>query len=208
MATDAEGSSEESHGGYGVVTKSVTKEEAAAIGRISEKWRFDVEDCAHAREAALNAAAREREEAIGLGLSLSAADGIFPRPLRAPPPADEASATRRRVSDFNHVPSKAIGNFKDWSVRVSGRWTKEEDIMRLEGRALVMGYRHVLRNTSMLGTHVTALCDNLGAHCSGLQRARSRVRVKSNVPGNPRPEHVRGVDSSRPVGAVRAQPCR
>ena len=26
----------------------------------------------------------------------------------------------------------------------------------------MMGYRHVLRNTSMLGTHITALCDNLG----------------------------------------------
>eukprot|EP00972_Heterocapsa_arctica_P048986 7215063-Heterocapsa_arctica.AAC.1 len=46
--------------------------------------------------------------------------------------------------------------------------------MRLEGRALVMGYRHVLRNTSMLGTHVTALCDNLGltlAICKGRGRA-------------------------------------
>ncbi len=48
-----------------------------------------------------------------------------------------------------------------WSTAFHGRWSGPEDIMRLEGRALVMSVRHALRSTQNLGHHLVFLCDNL-----------------------------------------------
>ena len=47
---------------------------------------------------------------------------------------------------FKEVPKEVLWQQSDWSLLVRGRWHRPEHILRLEGRAHVIGLRHKLRS--------------------------------------------------------------
>ena len=106
---------------------------AAARG---EKWRYHVEDAIAARAHALK--------------------------LESPQAEDGKRTVRKGDTNFEQVPSTILGDTgSDWQLRVRGRFAKAEDILRLEGRALIVGVRHLLRNTQLRGHRLLFLNDNM-----------------------------------------------
>lgn len=97
-----------------------------------------------------------------------------------------------------------IGEESSWSLRVRGRFGRREDVMRLEGRALVIGVRHIVRNGAALG-HGTVLCDNLGLT---LALGKGRVRHVAHMSRSVRTRAVWRSSGEGAVGALGIQPCR
>ncbi|CAK0901263.1 unnamed protein product [Prorocentrum cordatum] len=128
MASDASGATEFDFGGFGVCERPWDSEAVRAVASRAERWRYCVEDAICAREQSL---------------------GLVPQgPSK---PRSSQVRARRGVTDFFHIDGEQIGDFDTWSTVLFGRFASSENIMRAEGRALVMGARHKLRNVSSFG---------------------------------------------------------
>ena len=94
-ATDAEGVSERSFGGYGVVRRRVAVETVRQLGQSSERWRFDTDYLA-ARSQALRQAEEQCFTDLVLGAGPSASSSTSPVCREAPGcQADRADGRRR-----------------------------------------------------------------------------------------------------------------
>ncbi len=81
-------------------------------------------------------------------------------------------ASLQRLPDYGALPSEAGQQLLDevpsdwlndgWKVAFAGKWSGPEDIIRMEGRGVVMSCRHILRSTRALSKHHLLLSDNLG----------------------------------------------
>ena len=112
VATDASGSSAVDAGGYAVVLRHVPPELARGAAARAEKWRYHIEDAIAARAQALKS-----EE---------------PRADDDAPPSPVARAVRKGDTNFEQVPSAILGDIgADWQLRVRGRFSKKEDILRV-----------------------------------------------------------------------------
>ena len=131
--SDSQGAGRDNFGGYAVMYRDLDSATVGAIGRISEKWRYDVEDAIQARSHALELAA------------------LSDRP---PPPTYDGRT-------FSEVESEVTHPFDSWVLAFQGRWAAAEDIMRTEGRASNLCVRHFLRKVQNHSKRCLILCDNL-----------------------------------------------
>ena len=145
LATDA------SSIGAGVCTAPSLPEEAAAVGRCSERWRYTVTEACAARRHAL-------------GGEPPASGGLLPA-ARADADSDvtmeELTAfTRVQKPEFAEVPHAFITT-NTWKNVHASRHPVVRDILGLEADALEIGIRHVLRSGSAFSRRLLALVDNL-----------------------------------------------
>lgn len=70
--------------------------------------------------------------------------------------AEKRESPPERQADFAFVPRGVIGDFEDWATVVRGRWSRKEGIGRLEGRGMVLAYRHALRAHTSLGFRIVS----------------------------------------------------
>ncbi len=129
--------------GFGVCYRKVNLGEVQSVARQAEVWHFRAEATIDAR-----------------------ANALRPDVLKLDP------ASLQRLPDYGALHSEAGQQLLDevlsdwlndgWKVAIAGKWNGFEDIMRLEGRGVVMSCRHILRSTRALSKHPLLLSDNLG----------------------------------------------
>ena len=177
-ATDAEGANAVDAGGYGVCRRFIGRDEAASIGRVAESWRYDVNEYISARERALADDQEVREREAILGVSAVSRRGAFrTRPPTAPEGGLEEVEDAVRSPSFAQVPrwvTKRDGEHcgsGSWGIVLRGRYSRRCDILRGEGKALVLGVRHALRAQRSRGRHILMLTDNLSL-ALGVQKGR------------------------------------
>jgi hypothetical protein len=139
LATDSSGAGGGDLGGFGVCERTWSSEQVWHCVSRAEKWRY-------AAEATIAA----RAHALGLEDTRTS---LYKKPHRQ---------THAGGSDFDLVPLDWIEPFDDWKILFRGRWNREENIIRTEGRGLVLAVRHRLREGAGAGHRMLLLCDNLG----------------------------------------------
>eukprot|EP00959_Pyramimonas_sp_CCMP1952_P207498 4340441-Pyramimonas_sp.AAC.1 len=75
--------------------------------------------------------------------------------------SDDHTAEEAVLPTGGLIPFGFAGRQEDWQLRVRGRWSAEERILRLEGRGAIVGVRHVLRCAENRGQDHLVLGDNL-----------------------------------------------
>ena len=123
-------SSDASTTGYAVCEKSWNLSEVQKSGRCSEWLRYRFEDTVRARTSALRPDALMMDAATREGL---------PRG----DPIDDSNASHATL--LREAPVKHLDS--GWSVCFAGKWDHSNDMLRLEGHALVMSARHALRTS-------------------------------------------------------------
>ena len=131
--------SDASDTGKGVCIRSLDSHQVARVGRLSEKWRFRVEEAQRAREHALANPAEPRAD-----------------------PAFDAAIHPECISDleFIEVPPDMLGA-SHWQVVQSRCWRLRENILRTEGRAVNWGLRRLMRSRENHVHRILMLVDNL-----------------------------------------------
>jgi hypothetical protein len=134
--------SDASEQGFGVCTKQIPSSDVKAAGRSAEIWRYRAEDTVNARAHAL------RPDILCLDPQ------SFARvPDMGALHSDEGQAL------LDEIPASWLND--GWTVSFKGKWKQAKDIMRLEGSAVVMSARHILRTRRNFDQHHLLLCDNL-----------------------------------------------
>lgn len=125
---------------------------------LSMTWRT-----AFARLRALEADGAEKFDKVPVALAAfrlrAAATGHA-----GAPPGPEAGLGRRACGEVSSIfdeVSPRLVHRSDWKACVCGRWKDSENILRLEGRALILGLRHRLRSQCAAGRRQVFLSDNL-----------------------------------------------
>ena len=81
-----------------------------------------------------------------------------------------------RRTTFAEVPAAMLGDESDWDLLLHGRWQEKENILRLEGRAHILGIRHKLRAQKHRCMDHLCLLDNMPLVLS-LGKGRSSAPV-------------------------------
>ena len=147
-----------SHEGFGVCERRMCIREIASVGRLSERKRFQTEDCIHARAHALSCEQKDTPF-------------ISPDDDRFDSHSEEAQLIADRFCEVN----KELLCEKDWAVVQSYRWHFQDNILRTEGLAAVCASRRLVRSTRNRNHRHLFLVDNLPlvlSMCKG--RAKSR----------------------------------
>ncbi|CAK0908584.1 unnamed protein product, partial [Prorocentrum cordatum] len=154
--------------GLGVVARRAPKDLVGATGRVAEKWRYKVEGGAQARARTVGVS-EETDAAADLGYPLS-----FDSSDNANDELGRSVLDPRPPVDFAEVPAHFMRE-SAWGSVAAVFVDGQANILALEGGALVLGHRHLLRSTSSFGSRFLALSDNLPLALSvGKGRARSR----------------------------------
>ena len=124
-------SSDASEYGWGLSGSLWTRDEVAAVGRVSERHRWRRMAGRSAREHALR----------GAGLASHA--GLDPG-SPDPPVGDIRGVEWQRVGDFPEVPPRLLIPSR-WEAKGWGRWRHSEHITILEARALVKSIQRLTR---------------------------------------------------------------
>ena len=119
------------YGGYGVTERVLPADMIWDAARRSERWRYSVDMAISARQFAF-----DQHDGIGADAPL--------------PPRGFAGLSEEML-----FPMDA------WKEVLFGRWSRDENILRLEGRALLIGLRRRLRALRSRGSLMLFLCDNL-----------------------------------------------
>ncbi|CAK0904966.1 unnamed protein product [Prorocentrum cordatum] len=161
LATDACGATDADAGGFGA----------------AERWRYRVSEAAAARAHALGLSERphvpdslpppsgadKNQSPCSQGSCILAKSTPLARP---PHPVSDFERTfgdmYSGTVSFEQITSEHVGPLESWLLRVKGRFSRAENIIRLEGHGVVIGIRHHLRAASRRGRKLLALCDNLG----------------------------------------------
>jgi len=153
--------SDASTDGAGVCYTQAPEAWAARQGRIAEKWRYSVEEAISARKHALS----DRR------LHNSEAPECIPRD---PATFDDLSKHYNiPAADFNEVELAEL-NERSWKTAIMRPWNRKENILKLEGVALISAIRHSLRSIQNLRKRHLFLVGNLPlALAIGKGRARS-----------------------------------
>ncbi|CAK0896163.1 unnamed protein product, partial [Prorocentrum cordatum] len=149
-----------------------------AAGRVAEKWRYKVEGGAQARARTVGVSEETDAAAADLGYppSFDSSDNanVGPGGKGAQDELGRSVLDPRPPVDFEEVPAHFIRE-SAWGSVAAVFVDGQADILALEGGALVLGYRHLLRSTSSFGSRFLVLSDNLPLVLSvGKGRARSR----------------------------------
>ena len=123
-ATDSSGCSLADAGGHGVMSKGRDSDAALRLSGQAERWRYNVTDAITARRH---------------------------MPGMEAPRAHATRAARRGGSDFLAVTAGDVGNFSDWKLKMRGRWRLQDNIMRTEGRAVILAAGRHLRRVRAQG---------------------------------------------------------
>ncbi|CAE7411650.1 unnamed protein product [Symbiodinium sp. KB8] len=140
--------------GYGVCSREVGPEVAANIGRIPERERFRRGSCGGARAAALASILDEEGEDDGADV-----DALL-------------QAGWEVNTKFVEVP-RAILRKSDWQVNFHGKWMFPDDILVLEGYALVKALSRIAHTRHGANIRQLLLVDNLPVALS-FERGHSR----------------------------------
>ena len=81
---------------------------------------------------------------------------------------------------FAPVPAALIGEFSGWRTVLSGRWREPCEILRGEGKAAVLGFRHALRSQHGLQKRIVLLTDNL-AFALGVAKGRGSHNILNSA---------------------------
>ena len=141
--------------GLGVVAAKIPPAEAAAAGRLNERWRFTLSE-----EAAVARAS------VGLRTadSYAAQSGATASSSEEAPGVDAGgTVTRLGRAVYAWEPVSDAVLHADWKVVASAAWQYKEGMPVLEGRALLVGVRHTLRRSATFGCRVLALVDSMSA---------------------------------------------
>ena len=133
--------------GYGVTERKLDSTTIGKWGRVSERWRYDCEDAVSARAHALNRVLEKKE-------------------------AEDIAKALMNNTPFCEIPGSELLGADGWKTIISGRFRHEQNIMRLEGRALEMAIRRRFRGTQAMGKRLLFLIDNLSL-CLALCKGRS-----------------------------------
>ena len=145
-ATDA------SENGRGVVQKNLPASLISSTAKHSDRWRYcDTYDS--------NKKIRPRD--------------VVDKNYQHTEHVITESAVASAVSAFPEVPKEVING--TWEVVSSGRWDRKENIVVLEGRALVHALRHALRDSKTFGKRVLFISDNFSSVLA-LTKGRSSSR--------------------------------
>jgi hypothetical protein len=129
--------------GVGVCTMHAPLDVVGAVGRVSEKWRYDHESSTAARAHAL---------------------GVVETATPPPPFPDViaggADPFRPSLARFEEVPASLLDP-APWTVVHSRKLAHPENILRSEMRALEWGVRHCFRSSHSFGRRHLFLVDNL-----------------------------------------------
>ena len=147
-------SSDASLHGYGVCTRFLPPEIVAAIGRVPERERF------------------RRGPAVGARTS-----GLIDSCLDHAHPEDQSIADLLKAGwevdkDFIEVP-RALLHKADWEVKLHGKWKHADDILVLEGYALLKSLVRIAGTKHGQNVRLLLLVDNLPIALS-FERRRSR----------------------------------
>ena len=137
--------SDASSEGYGACVSRLDPALVATIGRCDERWRFRADDAIDARVHAL------RPDILNMDVETLS---LYPS-IRLP-----SAELPWGEHLLDEVPARTIASL-EWKTCLAGKWEPGLQILRTEGKALVMSVRHALRNTCNLGTHLLFLVDNL-----------------------------------------------
>ena len=125
-----------SNWGMGVVTSSCSKEEAQALGRHCERWRFKDEQASNPRFFV-----RAEDELLLQGRYIDQTGG-----------ADRTFKT----ADFSAVNRR-------WTVVGRHRWLRPDSMPVYEARATLFAIRHALRSVASFGKKYIVLTDSMTA---------------------------------------------
>ena len=109
-ACDAEGGSATHCGGYGVCRRELDVKEVAGLGRISERWRYDMQEFIAARELALKEEDEVLESRLWMGAATTPLPSRLDRPRRPgvdPRGGDQEPELAARTSFFRSGPSQS-----------------------------------------------------------------------------------------------------
>ena len=147
-------SSDASLHGYGVCTRFLPPEIVAAIGHVPERERFRRGPAVGARTSALID---------------SCLDHAHPEDQSI---ADLLKAGWEVEKDFIEVP-RALLHKADWEVKLHGKWKHADDILVLEGYALLKSVVRIAGTKHGQNVRLLLLVDNLPIALS-FERRRSR----------------------------------
>ncbi|CAK0875165.1 unnamed protein product, partial [Prorocentrum cordatum] len=186
---DVEGSG---FGGFAMTEKAWNPCDVWAAASCMERWRYRPEAAIEARRHALAAAQNHADFRKIMNM-----EGVA-----RPEGEDEASQSSRILGGHRDTCEKLLDpsvspseveqtTFEDidpnfllpldsWKLKVFGRWQRPEDIMRLEGRALITGVRHRLRRAGASGHVILSLCGNLSLTLA-LEKGRSSHYVLNQI---------------------------
>ena len=151
-------SSDASEEGYGICHSWWDRSEVAEVGRTLERSRFRRSSGHSARESALHAAGFELSEK---GWVKSAAGA-----------AALADAGWEIVSGFPEVPAASLRR-ELWHPKMWGKWRRDDDILVLEGRAVLKSLKRIALTRFGHDLRQLLLCDNMSVVLS-FERCRSK----------------------------------
>eukprot|EP00435_Cladocopium_sp_Y103_P029361 s335_g7.t1 len=153
--------SDSSLSGYGVSTSYWPPEAVASAGRIMERSRFRKLGAHSARDSALTSAGFVKDEVTGLWRDRAIGDEEYLQ-----------LAGWSLNKDFQEIPAYLLKR-ELWTPRLWGRWDFHENILVLEGRALVKSLKRIA--LTKFGCHIRQLLlvDNLSVALS-FDRCRCR----------------------------------
>lgn len=153
--------SDSSLSGYGVSTSFWPVETVAACGRIVERSRFRKLGAHSARDSALSSAGFVKDEITGLWKDRVLDDDEYLQ-----------LAGWSLDKEFEEVPAQLLRR-ELWTPRVWGKWDFSENIVVLEGRALVKSLKRIALTVFGSNIRQVLLVDNLSVALS-FDRCRSR----------------------------------
>ncbi|MCP2504969.1 MAG: hypothetical protein NLN65_06720, partial [Candidatus Poseidoniaceae archaeon] len=136
--------------GLGVCVRHCTSEQVRYVGRVSERWRFKIEESIGARRSVL----RQDPDRVQFSESrlVDTVQGLG-------------------LHRFDEVPYDLCDS-KHWKVVHGSFFSRQEHITKSEGRALDLSIRHALRNTVNMHKRHVFLVDNMSL-CLAMIRGRS-----------------------------------
>ena len=131
--------------GVGVCARMLRPDLVATVGRCSEKWRFKVEGHTRARDSALSPG----REFLKVPEVNHFGDG-----------SDDPGCILQWARAFNEVPQDLFCE-GPWSAVLAMHVSGKANILCLEGGALLLAAKHVVRNLDNFGTRCLLFVDNL-----------------------------------------------
>ena len=101
------------------------------MGRVSERWRYDVTEYVEARKRALEELDAVKESRLFLG-ALGAPPSRLNRPRRPcvdPRGGGEPTERALRGGFFDQVPASVTGAQDDWQTVLWDRWARDDGIL-------------------------------------------------------------------------------
>ena len=106
-------------------------------------------------------AVQENRACLGVGGELPSRLDRRRRPCVDPRGGKLPTEEAVRSNFIDQVPADLTGTASDWQTVLAGRWTRDDGILRGEGRALILAARHSLRSLRHHNKRIVLLAANM-----------------------------------------------